>query len=422
MSVYRLLYSLLWYVLCPFILLRLFWRSRTDKAYRTNWRQRLGFITLENKPRIWLHAVSVGETIAAKPLVEAILTRYPNHQLLITNTTPTGLATTERLYGDRVEHCYFPYDAPNMVSRFVKRTNASILIIMETELWPNLLYHCHKQNIPTIIANARLSKRSTKGYRRLEKLIKPALECISYIACRSEQDIQHFLEIGAKPETVGLAGNIKFDISNTQSLSPLQPLKKQLASDALIWVAASTHKGEDEIILSCFEALRVTYPTLVLVIAPRHPERFNDVYQLCSATTFDVMRRSESAEFAAHTDIILGDSLGEMAYWYAAADVVFLGGTLVNTGGHNPLEATVFGAPVVTGPAVFNFEDVFGVLTQAELAWVEQTAEALTEQLKRLLTLDEQQKQTLSKHAAQVLEDNKGATQLLLKQVERLMP
>jgi len=422
MSVYRLLYSLLWYVLCPIILLRLFWRSRENSAYRKHWQQRLGYIKLDNKPRIWLHAVSVGETVAAKPLVEALIKRYPKHQLLITNTTPTGLETSIRIYGNRVEHSYFPYDAPHLVSRFTKRVNSDLLIIMETEIWPNLINTCKAHQIPTVIANARLSQRSTKGYRKLSKLIAPTLKKVSHIACRSEQDIQNFISIGASPNSLGMAGNIKFDISNHQINKQQPALKEQLAQDSLIWVAASTHKGEDEIILNCFEQLKQKHPSLILILAPRHPERFNDVYTLCSQSGFTTDRRSENEVFNVNTEIILGDSLGEMAYWYAAANVVFLGGTLVPTGGHNPLEASVFGAPVVTGPAVFNFEDVFKILTEAEIAWIENSPEQLIQRLSTLLMLDSQSKNQLKERATTTLASNQGATQLIMKQVEQLLP
>ena len=422
MSVYRLLYSLLWYLLCPIILLRLFWRSRKNSVYSKHWQQRLGYITLDNKPRIWLHAVSVGETVAAKPLVEALLSRYPSHQILVTNTTPTGLETSSRLYGDRVEHCYFPYDAPDMVNRFVKRANPSLLVIMETEIWPNLISACSKRNIPTLIANARLSQRSTKGYSRLSKLIAPALKKVNHIACRSQQDIQNFIAIGATPSSLAMSGNIKFDISNNQTDDKQPPLKDQLAKNCFVWVAASTHKGEDEIILDCYEKLKEDYPSLVLILAPRHPERFNDVYTLCSETRHKISRRSENLSFNENTDIILGDSLGEMAYWYAAADVVFLGGTLVNTGGHNPLEASVFGAPVVTGPAIFNFEDVFKILTEAEIAWVESSADHLTDRVSHLLQLDDDSKNMIKERAISTLASNKGATRLIMSQVEQLLP
>jgi len=421
MSVYRLLYSLLWYVLCPIILLRLFWRSLKNSDYRKNWTQRLGYITLDDTPRIWLHAVSVGETVAAKPLVEALLNRYPSHSLLVTNTTPTGLDTSLRLYGDRVEHCYFPYDTPLVVNRFVKRAKSDLLIIMETEIWPNLIYACHSQHTPTLIANARLSQRSTNGYCRLSKLIKPTLQMVSHIACRSEQDIKNFIQIGAGPNSLGLAGNIKFDILKNQYKNDQTELKQQLAKGSLVWVAASTHKGEDEIILDCFRKLKKHYPSLILILAPRHPERFNDVYKLCSQTILTTQRRSKTKSFNQSTDIILGDSLGEMAYWYAAADVVFMGGTLVETGGHNPLEASVFGVPIVTGPTIFNFEDVFQILTRSQTAWVESSPEHLIERVNKLLKLDHIEKADLHKRAIEVLDENKGATQLILKEVERLI-
>jgi len=421
MSLYRLLYSLLWFILSPFVLLRLFWRSRQNPAHRNNWQQRLGLINLEPAPRIWLHAVSVGETMAAKPLIEALLEEYPKHRLLLSNTTATGSQTAQRLFADRVEHAYCPYDLPFAVSRFVKSAKPELLVIMETEIWPNLIASCNQQSIPVMIANARLSERSTKGYSRLSKLIKPALQQVSSIACRSEQDAEHFKQLGATPKSVMVTGNIKFDILPKTQTTDAPALRQQLKPNAKIWVAASTHQGEDEQVLECYQQLKTQHPELVLILVPRHPERFESVYQLCANTDYTVQRRSEYASFSADCDIILGDSLGEMAYWYSAADIVFMGGSLAPTGGHNPLEASVYGIPVVSGPAIFNFNDVFDILCDAGIAWVEADQHDLQARILSLLQLTEAERNAIRQRAEQTLSQHRGVTDKLLSQINKLM-
>lgn len=418
---YRLLYSALWYFLCPFILLRLFLRARKNQAHKQNWQQRLGHIECARTPRIWLHAVSVGETIAARTLAEAILKHYPSHSLLISNTTLTGSQTAKRLFGDRVEHCYFPYDLPHAVSRFLKKTTPDILIIMETEIWPNLLHQCNKQSIPVLIANARLSARSTQGYSRIHRLIKPTLNNVSKIACRSQQDAKHFLQLGANVDQLVVSGNIKFDIPQPVLLTE-ESLTIPANKNSKVLVAASTHRGEDEIILNIFKALKLTHPDLLLILVPRHPERFDEVFTLCEITSFTTQRRSDVLNLNQPCDIILGDSLGEMALWYSAADVVFMGGSLVNTGGHNPLEATVYGVPVVCGPAVFNFQDIFEILCEVQLAWVEDDATALQDKINELLELTSEQLLKLKENADTVLIQNSGVTGRLMLEIKKHLP
>ena len=421
MSLYRLLYSLLWFILCPLVLLRLFWRSRQNPAHRNNWQQRLGFIKLKDSPRIWLHAVSVGETMAAKPLIEALLAQYSDHRLLLTNTTLTGSQTAQRLFADRVEHAYFPYDLPFAVSYFIKQARPDLLVIMETEIWPNLIASCHQQDVKVLIANARLSERSTKGYARLSKLIKPALQQVSSIACRSEQDATHFKQLGAKPETVTVTGNIKFDILPKTQTTDAPALRQQLKPNAKIWVAASTHQGEDEQILECYQQLKTQHPELVLILVPRHPERFESVYQLCSQTHYNVQRRSKYDRFDPDCEIILGDSLGEMAYWFSAADIVFVGGSLVPTGGHNPLEASVYGLPVVSGPAIFNFNDVFDILCEAGIAWVEADLQSLQTRILSLLNLTDEGRELIYQQAEHTLSKHRGVTNKLVNKVGQLI-
>lgn len=417
---YRLLYSALWYILCPFIVLRLWRRSRINPDYATHWQQRFGHLDCANTPRIWLHAVSVGETVAAKPLVEALLKQYPHHVILLTNTTPTGLQTSHRLFGERVEHAYFPYDLPHVIRRFLKRVKPSLLIIMETEIWPNLLHHCGQQQIPVVIANARLSPRSTHGYAKVKRIIAPALEKVSTIACRSQEDSDHFLKLGATQTQITVSGNIKFDVANSQPKETLiSPVNVKAREQRKIWVAASTHQGEDELILDIYRQLKSTYTPLVLVLVPRHPERFGQVFTLCEQTNYIVAKRSQHPEMLPTCDILLGDSMGEMETWYAIADVVFVGGSLVDVGGHNPLEALQYGVPVVSGPATFNFTDVYQTLTENGIAWVEHDQQSVKERLHQLLARSHDESLSFKGKAQTLLTRYAGVTGRLMEQVKK---
>ena len=420
MPVYRTLYSLLSYFIFPVFLLRLLWRSRKNPKMRQHWQHRLGFISLEKSPRIWLHTVSVGETIAAKPLVQQLLKDFPEHKLLITNTTATGFDVSQRLFGEDVEHAYFPYDINFCVRRFLNAVSPSLVILMETEIWPNFLHHSSHQKIPVVIANARLSERSTRGYMKISGLIQPAIKSLSLIACRSDMDAKNFAKIGAAEQQISVVGNIKFDINLAEQEYALPSLRDFFKASSKFWVAASTHKGEDEIILQCFSRLKQINPALVLVLIPRHPERFDHVYELCKQSSHRTARRSR-AESVENCDIILGDTMGEMPYWYASADVVFLGGSFSNTGGHNPLEALVYGVPVVSGPTIFNFNDVYEILATASITWIEETPEALFERLQTLLGKGTAELADIRLTAQQTLIANQGATKRIVQLSKQLI-
>ena len=389
MSPYRFIYSALLYLLLPLVLLRLLLKSRHNKEYRLRIKERLGRVAgdISGKKIIWLHAVSVGETIAAKPLIEGLLQDYPQHSLLITSTTPTGSATVNKLFAKRVLHHYFPYDLPSFVARFIATVKPQLLIIVETEIWPNLYANCAKQHIPILLLNARLSKKSTRQYLRIKSLVSETLSYVSLIAVRSEEDRRHFVSLGASAKQLELTGNIKFDISLEKTiLTQGQQLRIQWGIERPVWVAASTHAGEDEALLAIFEQLKQRFPTLLLIIVPRHPERFNLVEKLLITSPYSIQKRSDNKPFLYNTDIILGDSMGEMLLWYAAADIAFVGGSLVKTGGHNPLEATALGVPVISGRFIFNFNDIYPPLCKAKIAWVEKTPDAIEKRIIKLLT------------------------------------
>jgi 3-deoxy-D-manno-octulosonic-acid transferase len=391
MSISRFIYSVLLYLLLPVVLLRLFIKSRRNKSYRIRVKERLGrlpsSLSTEEDSIIWLHAVSVGETIAVKPLINQLLLDYPKHKLLITSTTPTGSATVKKLFAKQVLHCYFPYDLPHVIQRFIRQVKPQLLLIIETEIWPNLYAACHHNNIPLLLLNARLSTQSMQHYLHFKALVSETLSRPKLIAVRSKEDQQHFLSLGAPPERLKLVGNIKFDISidNTVKQQGLQ-LKRQWGKQRLVWIAASTHAGEDEKIILLFKQLKQHFPTLLLIIVPRHPERFDTVYQLIVNANFQVQKRSDQVDFHPNTEIILGDSMGEMLLWYATADIAFIGGSLVKTGGHNPLEAIILGVPVISGRYIFNFNDIYPPLCAANIAWVEPNTAAIRARIIKCLT------------------------------------
>ena len=416
----RNLYTVLMYFLTPIFILRLLWRSRANSAYRQRIAERFGFGTVRGSC-IWLHAVSVGETIAARPLVERLLKEFPQHTLLVTTTTPTGSDTVKRLFGERVKHCYLPYDLPDALARLLRRVQPRLLVVMETEIWPNLYAACAQRNIPLLLANARLSERSMRGYARIDKLVWETLANVSLIAARGEQDALHFQQLGAYAEQVVVCGNIKFDWQiPTGLVEQGKQWRQQWGASRPVWVAASTHPGEDKIILRVFAQLREALPELLLIMVPRHPERFDAVARLCAESGLPSVRRSAGSDFSSDTAIIVGDSMGEMLLWYASADVAFIGGSLVAHGGHNPLEAAAFGLPVVSGVHVHNFADIFPPLCEAGGAILVAGEAELYAPLLTWLQDAEVHHQT-GVAAQHFFQQNQGALDCLMQSVHRLM-
>lgn len=364
-SVTRVFYTLIFYLLVPIMVLRLLWRSRQQSAYRQRLAERFGYIaarTDSQKPCIWIHSVSVGETLAARPLVEHLLHTYPTHQLWITTTTPTGSDTVKRLYGTRVLHSYFPYDLPSAVQRTLQGIQPQLVLILETEIWPNLYHACQQRQIPLLLLNARLSTRAFQRYRRLGTFTRNTLRCIRWIGARSPQDAAHFQQLGAMPAQITTCGNLKFALQIPTGLREQASNLKQQWNNRPVVVAASTHTGEDEPVLQAFKRLQYRIPNALLILVPRHPERFDNVYRQCVAAGLKTLRRSAATALTDDTAVLLGDSMGEMLLWFALADIAFIGGSLVAHGGHNPLEAAAFGVPVVSGIHTHNFTDLFPAL------------------------------------------------------------
>ncbi len=355
------LYLWLLRLLVPVVLLRLLWRGLRNPGYWRRWHERFGFAPRLTGARvIWVHAVSVGEVRAAVPLVRALQSGYPGYQLLVTTTTPTGSAQVRQLFGAQVGHCYVPYDLPSCVRRFLSRANPELAVIMEMEIWPTLFQACRARSIPVCVVNARMSEASMRGYLRFPRLTQTTLQQVSVLAVQSQSDAARLRQMGARAQVVAITGNIKFDIRLPANLQESAAgLRRTFGSERPAWTAGSTHAGEEEQILAVHALLRKRFSNLMLILVPRHPERFAGVARLARDAGFDIALRSEAAnrrEF--EIDILIGDTLGELPLFFAAADVAFIGGSLVPTGGHNLLEASAAGIPVIFGPHMFNFEEI----------------------------------------------------------------
>ncbi len=418
MTVLRYLYSFLLYLAAPFLFLRLLWRSRNAPDYRKRWLERLGFCPYNFSQCIWIHAVSLGETIAAVPLIKAIKARYPDVPLLVTNMTPTGAARTKATFGNSVLQAYIPYDMPDAVERFLSRTNPTLAVIMETELWPNMIATCKKKEIPIIIANARLSEKSASGYRSIGSLTREMLQSINLIAAQATADAERFIALGAPREKVKVTGNLKFDIEVPADLAAkTDALRAQIGAQRLVWIAASTHPGEDEIILAAHKLVLEKFKDALLVLVPRHPERFDAMAALAQQQGFAVARRSKQEPCTATTQVYLGDTMGEMLLMYSLADVAFVGGSFVPVGGHNMLEPAVLSKPVLTGPHLFNFAEISEMMFKAEGMKKVETAEQLAAAICELFANMECRNQ-IGRNALSVVEANRGA---LAKQVQMVL-
>lgn len=405
-------YSLICRLALPFILLRLWWIWRADPEASGRWRERLGFVRVSPQPVIWVHAVSVGETIAAAPLVKALLRRNPELPILMTAMTPTGSARAKALFGDQVRYAFSPLDTPGAVRRFMDRVRPRALVIMETELWPNMVALSQRRNLPVFLVNARLSERSARGYERVASLAKPLLRSISWVAAQAEEDAGRFLRIGARPEAVSVTGSIKFDAEiSAETRSESSALRQQLGADRPVWIAASTHEGEDRQILEAHRAILEEFRDALLVLVPRHPERFDDVADMASSMGLAVVRRSAAGGAGAGMDgceVYVGDTMGELLMLYGACDMAFVGGSLIGRGGHNPLEPAAWGMPVLSGPHVFNFDTIYRQLEAGHGLFMTPTPAELSQCVMRLVA-DREAARTAGDNALAVVTANRGA-------------
>ena len=421
----RTLYTLLFHLGLPLVAIRLWLRARKAPAYARRIGERFALnLPLMQPGGIWVHAVSVGESIAAAPMIRELLKRYPQLPITVTCMTPTGSERIQALFANepRIQHCYLPYDLPWAAARFLERVKPRLGVIMETELWPNHIHQCAKRGIPVALANARLSARSAKGYARFAGLTRPMLEEMSLIAVQTEAEAERFRLLGARPECVEVTGSIKFDLSiDPQLLIKARALREQWqAQERPVWIAASTHEGEDEIVLSAHRQLLASYPNGLLILVPRHPERFNSVFQLCQREGFATVRRSSGEPVAAQTQVLLGDTMGELLFLYALADSAFVGGSLVPNGGHNLLEPAALAKPVLSGPHLFNFLEIAAKLREAAALEEVEDAQGLALAVQRLFELP-QDAQRMAEAGLKVMQLNQGALQRLLDGLARLM-
>lgn len=419
----RLLYSLLLYLLLPAILLRLCWRALRAPAYARRWGERFGRVPAQGGPLIWIHAVSVGETLAAVPLIRRLRAECPAARLLITTTTPTGSERVRAQFGAEVAHCYAPYDFPHAVRRFLDRVRPGLLIAMETELWPNLLHACARRGIPVVLANARLSARSAAGYGRVAALTRPMLAALTRVAAQTSADGERLLALGLAPEKLQVTGNLKFDLELGEDLRrSAAELRVAWGSGARpIWLAASTHAGEDQLVLAAHRALLAQRPDALLVLVPRHPERFESVHRLCQREGFGIRRRSRGEAPNAGTQVLLGDTMGELLAFCGAVDLVFVGGSLVPVGGHNLIEPAAWGRPVLAGPHLFNFAEAAALLGEAGGLRICADGAALAAALGELLAQPER-RAALGAAALAVAVANRGALERQWSVIAPLCP
>lgn len=407
MSVRRRLYTLLLYALVPAALLHLWWRGRRQPEYLQHVGERFGrYGTQAPGPLVWIHAVSVGETRAAEPLVKALLERHPDHRVLLTHTTPTGRATGESLFGDRVLRAYLPYDLPGAVARFLDHFRPRVGILMETELWFNLCWACANRRVPLYLVNARLSERSARGYGRLAALTREALASLAGIGAQTAEDAQRLRALGAA--RVEVTGNLKFDIEPPpEADARARHLRSLFGADRAVLLAASTREGEEPLVLDAFAAMAV--PRLLLVLVPRHPQRFDEVERLLRARGLRVQRRSRDVPVEPDTQVVLGDSMGEMFAYYGAGDAAFVGGSLVPTGGQNLIEACAMGTPVLVGPHTFNFAEAVRLAEAAGAAIRVAGSAELAVHARRLLE-DAAARAVMREAALRFAREHRGAT------------
>lgn len=418
----RGLYSAALYVLAPVTLYHLIWRGFRQEAYLRRWPERYGLYRVPAPERlVWVHAVSVGEVNAAAPLIDALRRERPDLPLLVTTITPTGSERVRALWGDTVAHVYLPYDLPGAVRRFLTHFRPCIGVILETELWPNLLFECRDAEVPLYIVNARLSARSLRGYRVLAPLLGRALRTVRAIAAQSAADARRFVLLGARPEQVGETGNLKFDLAVPDGLDAFAQECRLRRGGRPAWIAASTHPDEEGAVVAMHRTLRARWPDLLLLWAPRHPERFRAAQQAAQQAGFGVATRARERWPTAATDVFVIDTLGELMAFYACADVAFVGGSLQPIGGHNLLEPAAAGTPVVTGPHLHNFTEIARRLREADALRVGDGVDAVTAHLAALLA-DDAARAAMARAGRELVQSGRGAVERTLALLRPALP
>ena len=412
-------YTLALWLLLPYIFFRLIWRARKQPEYLRHIGERFGFYSLKsNKPLIWLHSVSVGETRAAQSLVTKLGAAYPHHQILLSHTTPTGRAASKQLYGDSVMRVYLPYDYPFAVNRFLRHFRPQLGLLMETEIWFNLIRACHMTDVPLVLLNARMSEKSAQAYSRFARLTRTALNELTSLAAQTADDATRLTSLGAK--NVSVMGNLKFDIEPPGAMLKLgKQLREQFGMTRKIFLAASTREGEEVLLIDALKDIRI--PNLLLVIVPRHPQRFADIANLLEQHGILFQRRSENHAVAEKIQVVLGDSMGEMFAYYAAADLAFIGGSLLPYGGQNLIEACAVGTPVLVGPHTHNFAEATRLALNAGAACLIPDARGLFTKLQHLLD-NPLALYKMRQQCSTFVESNRGATDKSLQIITPLLP
>ncbi|MEZ9369814.1 lipid IV(A) 3-deoxy-D-manno-octulosonic acid transferase [Shewanella sp. 10N.286.51.B2] len=415
----RGVYSVLLLLLFPLIVAYLAFRAFKSPDYRSRWGERFGLMRLKQTD-VLIHSVSMGETLAAIPLIKRLMKQYPQLSFTVTTTSPTGSAEVKKAFGDSVQHCYLPFDINLCIRRFIKQVNPQLCVIMETELWPNLLHYAKKNNTRLVLANARLSQKSADKYHKQMGLSLPMLTALDAIAVQTEAESVRFAALGANTESLHVCGSLKFDIQiDNSKYAQAKSLRADWnRSQAPVWVAGSVHPGEFDIMLQAHQKVLEQYPDALLIMAPRHPEQFNVAAVTTTQQGLNLARRSMNEAVDQHTQVLLGDTMGELLMLYGAADIAFIGGTLIESGGHNPLEPAAMGLPVSVGPHHWNFAEITHLLEQAGGLTVVNNADELADMLLQLFANAELH-DNAAKASLAVVSQNRGALQKQFEIVEQ---
>jgi len=412
----RFLYALAWLVATPFVLVRLAWRNRKQRGYLDHLGERFGrYRPRREGPYIWIHAVSLGETRAAAPLVEALRARHPGHNMLITHMTPTGRAASRDTFGDSVERAWLPYDMGFAVRGFLEHYRPEFGVLLETEIWPRLLQEGVRQGVPIVLANGRMSRRSAQRYARLPTLTRWAMKNLRGIAAQTEDDARRFARLGGRDPAV--LGNVKFDVAVPDAMVELGREFRERIGDRMVWLAGSTREGEEALLLDAFFG-STAGPGVLLAIVPRHPHRFDEVARLAESKGFRVARRSEAAPIDADTRVLVGDSIGEMLAYYCAADVVIMGGSLLDFGGQNLIEPCAVGRPVIVGQHTYNFSEAAkGAIAAGAALRVRDAFEAM--QAAALLANDGERREAMGRKALDFVAAHRGAVARIVEWIDQ---
>lgn len=417
----RIVYTLLLALASPLLLFGLYKSKPNKPKFGSRWREHFGItpkLKSNDKP-IWIHAVSVGESIAATPLIKALKEQNPEQSILVTTTTSTGAEQIAKL-GDLVEHRYMPIDFGFAIKGFLKAVQPKQMLIIETELWPNTLHNVHKAGIPITVVNARLSEKSCKNYAKIQRLFNQLHPCLTQVLCQTASDAERFERLGVEKKKLSVTGSIKFDIQISEQVKQQgQQLRAQLGNNRPIWIAASTHKGEDEQVLNAHRQVLKSHPNALLILVPRHPERFDDVFTLCQQQGFNTVRRTSTHSVEINTQVYLGDTMGEMLTLIGAADICFMGGSLVGNkvGGHNVLEPAALGIATITGPSFFNFKEIIEMMQFEDSIILIKNNQDLTSIITSLI-IDEQKRQELCVKITEFVAHNTGSLGKILKVIE----